>query len=507
MTALLEGLESCSVLLHATSEGRGLYERLGFVRTGEIRQHQGVAQPAPLIALGPERRLRPATEADLQTLRALDTAARGMPRPALIDELFRDADATVVLDEAGRARGFAMLRRFGRGHAIGPVVAPEAEGAQALIAHLVGLNAGRFTRIDIDFDSGLGEWLEGLGLLRVDAPTAMVRGTPLARDANARPLRHRHPGARLMRPVFVYKADGQRGRKWAEIFRREAPEIDFRLWPEIGDAHAVRYLAAWVPPAGLGTQFPNLELLFSTGAGVDQFDFATLPPHLTVVRMVEPGIVQGMVEYVTHAVLDLHRDMPAYRRAQQHRQWQPIEVRTAAECRVGVLGLGSLGQAVLAQLVALGFDARAGADRATRYRACTAMPAKANWTPSLARTQILVCLLPLTDATRGLLNAALFARLPRGASLVHVGRGPQLVGADLLRALDAGQLAEAVLDVTDPEPLPESDPLWSHPRIRITPHIASMTQPHTAARVVIDNLRRHAQGEQLLGLVDRVQGY
>jgi predicted N-acetyltransferase YhbS len=186
MTALLDGLQGCSVLLHATSEGRGLYERLGFVRTGEIRQHQGVAQPAPLIALGPERRLRPATNADLETLRALDTAARGMPRPALIDELFRDADATVVLDEAGRARGFAMLRRFGRGHVIGPVVAPEAEGAQALIAHLAGMNAGRFTRIDIDFDSGLGEWLESLGLLRVDAPTIMVRGAPLACDPNAR---------------------------------------------------------------------------------------------------------------------------------------------------------------------------------------------------------------------------------------------------------------------------------------------------------------------------------
>jgi ribosomal protein S18 acetylase RimI-like enzyme len=186
MTALLDGLEGCSVLLHATSEGRGLYERLGFVRTGEIRQHQGIAQLAPLVALGPGRRLRPATDADRPTLHALDAAARGMPRPALIDELFGDAEATVVLDEDGRARGFAMLRRFGRGHAIGPVVAPDNEGAQALIAHLAGLNAGRFTRIDIDFDSGLAEWVESLGLLRVDAPTAMVRGAPLAHDANAR---------------------------------------------------------------------------------------------------------------------------------------------------------------------------------------------------------------------------------------------------------------------------------------------------------------------------------
>jgi ribosomal protein S18 acetylase RimI-like enzyme len=179
MTALLEGLEDCSILLHATSEGRGLYERLGFVRIGEVRQHQGNAQPSPLIALDAGWRLRPATEADLPVLRALDTAARGMPRDALIDELFRDAEATVVLDQEGSARGFAMLRRFGRGHAIGPVVAPDTEGAKALIAHLSGLNAGRFTRIDIDFDSGLAEWVESLGLLRVDAPTTMLRGEPL----------------------------------------------------------------------------------------------------------------------------------------------------------------------------------------------------------------------------------------------------------------------------------------------------------------------------------------
>lgn len=310
-----------------------------------------------------------------------------------------------------------------------------------------------------------------------------------------------------MRPVFVLKADGRRGRQWAEVFRHEAPEIDFRLWPKIGDAHAVRYLATWVPPADLATQFPNLELLFSTGAGVDQFDFAALPPQLPVVRMVEPGIVQGMVEYVTHAVLDLHRDMPAYRRAQRGREWQPLPVRTAAECSVGVLGLGSLGQAVLALLVALGFDA-AGWSRSRRELPGVSCHAGADELDDfLARTQILVCLLPLTDATRGMLNAALFAKLPRGASLVHVGRGPQLVAGDLLRALDAGQLAEAVLDVTDPEPLPSDHPLWLHPCVQITPHIASMTQPQTAARVVIDNLRRHACGEPLVGLVDRARGY
>ncbi len=185
MSALLEGLDGCSVLLHATAEGRGLYERLGFVRTGEIRQHQGMAQPTPLIALPTGWRLRPAGLNEARALHRLDQDARGMPRPALIDDLLAQADACVVLDHEGMQKGFAILRRFGRGHVIGPVVAPDAESAKALIAHLAGMNAGRFTRLDIDFDSGLAEWLEGIGLLRVDAPTTMVRGAPLQHPEGA----------------------------------------------------------------------------------------------------------------------------------------------------------------------------------------------------------------------------------------------------------------------------------------------------------------------------------
>ena len=306
---------------------------------------------------------------------------------------------------------------------------------------------------------------------------------------------------------FVYKSDPERGRRWAALFRQQAPEIDFRIWPDVGDPLQVRYLAAWLPPDDLAQRFPNLKLLFSTGAGVDQFDLAALPPALPLVRMVEPGIVQGMVEYVLHAVLDLHRDMPAYRRQQAERAWRPLPVRTAAQCRVGVLGLGSLGQAVLQALRALGFDC-AGWSRSTHEIAgvhCFAGDAERD--AFLRRTDILVCLLPLTDETRGLLDRRLFDALPRGAALVHVGRGPQLVAADLLAALDSGQLAEAVLDVTDPEPLPADAALWGHARVRITPHIASMTQPDSAAAVVLDNLRRFEAGEKPIGLVDRFKGY
>ncbi|MFD2298941.1 GNAT family N-acetyltransferase [Paracidovorax citrulli] len=178
LTALLEGMDNRTLLLQATAEGRGLYERLGFVRTGEIRQHQGTAQPTPLIALPAGWRLRPAGLNEAHRLHQLDEEACGMPRAALIDDLLAQASACVVLDHEGTPKGFAMLRRFGRGHAIGPVVAPDAEGAKAMISHLAGMNAGHFTRIDIDFASGLSEWLESIGLLRVDAPTTMVRGTP-----------------------------------------------------------------------------------------------------------------------------------------------------------------------------------------------------------------------------------------------------------------------------------------------------------------------------------------
>jgi glyoxylate/hydroxypyruvate reductase A len=310
-----------------------------------------------------------------------------------------------------------------------------------------------------------------------------------------------------MAAAFVYKADTVRGRQWAEIFRAEAPDIDFRLWPDVGDPANVLYLAAWEPPTNLSGLFPNLKLLFSSGAGVDQFDFSALPPRLPVVRMVEPGIIRGMVEYVTHAVLDLHRDMPAYRRAQQRREWQALKMRAAAERRIGVLGLGSLGQAVLSQLVTLGFDCAGWSRSRHALDGVRCHAGAAELHDFLARTDILVCLLPLTEATRGFLDDKVFARLPRGASLVHVGRGPQLQTAHLLAALDSGQLSEAVLDVTEPEPLPAAHPLWAHERVRITPHIASMTRADTAARVVIDNLRRFARGETLLGLVDRTRGY
>lgn len=307
--------------------------------------------------------------------------------------------------------------------------------------------------------------------------------------------------------TFLYKGDPVRGALWAQLFAQKAPHQPFRVWPDTGDASQVRFLAAWEPPAEIERSFPRLQVLFSVGAGIDQFDLRALPPDLPLVRMVEPGIVETMVEYAAFAVLGLHREMPAYHRQQQLEQWQERHVRPAARQRVGVLGLGMLGQAVLAKLRGFGFDCAGWSRSHHALEGVRCFAGEGELAAFLARTDILVCLLPLTPATRGLLDARLFAQLPHGAGLVQVGRGQQLVQEDLLAALESGQIGDAVLDVCVPEPLPPGHPFWRHPRIWLTPHIASTTQPETAVDVVLDNLRRFERGEAMLGLVDRTRGY
>jgi glyoxylate/hydroxypyruvate reductase A len=307
--------------------------------------------------------------------------------------------------------------------------------------------------------------------------------------------------------AFVYKADPVRGAEWARLFAARTPELPFHIWPDTGQPERVRYLAAWVPPQDLERQFPNLEVLFSTGAGIDQFDLAALPPDLPVVRMAEPGVVAGMVEYATMAVLALHRDLPAYIRQQREGRWATHRVHPASKRRVGVLGLGVLGCAVLGQLRSLGFQLSGWSRTRREIEGVNCYAGQEELPAMLANTDILVCLLPLTPETRGILDAELFAHLPRGASLVHVGRGAHLDHQALLEALETGWLSSAVVDVTDPEPLPAGHPFWAHPKILLTPHIASMTQPETAVELLLENIRRHEAGAPLLGRVDRSRGY
>lgn len=307
---------------------------------------------------------------------------------------------------------------------------------------------------------------------------------------------------------LLYLSDPARGVTWARHFAAHAPDIPFYTDPRSCDPRQVRYLVTWEAPADLAGRYPALDVLFSVGAGIDQFDLSALPPGLAMVRMIEPGIVNGMVEYVTMAVLALHRHLPRYLDQQRRALWQPEAMLTdAAARRVGVLGLGVLGQAVLRALAPFGFPLAGWSRSAHHVDGVATFAGHGELDAFLSRTDILVCLVPLTEETRGLLGAPLFDRLPRGAMLVNVGRGGHLAADDLLAALGSEQIAAAVLDVADPEPLPPQHPFWHHPGILLTPHIASMTRPDTAAAVVLDNIRRHRAGEPMLGLVDRAHGY
>jgi glyoxylate/hydroxypyruvate reductase len=306
---------------------------------------------------------------------------------------------------------------------------------------------------------------------------------------------------------IAYKSDPVRGAHWQRWLAQHAPDIQLHIWPDIGDAAQVEVLIAWQPPEDILATFPNLQALLSVGAGADQFDLSTLPPDLPVVRMIEPGLTQGMVEYVTFAVLGLHRDMPRYFQQQREQQWQTHKIHTAGERRVGVMGLGELGQAALKQLVSLGFNCAGWSRTPREIDGVRCWHGSQQLDAFLAQSDILVCLLPLTDSTRGLLNAELFARLPSGAALVQVGRGPQLNDDHLLAALASGQLSAAVIDVTDPEPLPAGHPFWHHPAIWLTPHIASQTQTDSAVAALLDNLRRYQRGEPMVGVIDRNRGY
>jgi len=305
----------------------------------------------------------------------------------------------------------------------------------------------------------------------------------------------------------LYRADRSRAPAWARFFAATAPDIEFRVWPDVGDLTQVKYLIAWDAPASFLATLPNLQVLFSSGAGVDHIDCSAVPPHIQIVRMVEPGIVNGMIEYVTMSVLALHRDLFDYIRAQADAVWQAIAVRPASARTVGVMGLGVLGQAVLERLRAFEFQLCGWNRSPKEIPGVTCYAGEASLDRFLARCDILICLLPLTPATRGILNSRLFASLPRGASIINVGRGAHLDNQALLEALDSGHLSAAILDVVEPEPLPKSHPFWHHPRIRLTPHVACMTQPETAAPVLLENLRRHRRGEALHGLIDRSKGY
>jgi len=295
---------------------------------------------------------------------------------------------------------------------------------------------------------------------------------------------------------------------WIDELRRHAPELDARGLDGIDDPASVEVAITWRLPHGLYRTFPNLRLIQSMAAGVDHvLADPERPAHVPVARMVDPWMGRSMVHQVTLAVLRWHRRMDWLEAQRATAAWPTGIVFDADAVRVGVLGLGHLGLAVARAMQGLGFEA-AGWSRSVKtidglvcHHGAQGLRDLAAWSSAL------VCLLPLTAETEGILNADLFARMPAGSLLVNVGRGGHLVEADLLAALDAGRPAAAALDVFATEPLPAGHPFWSDPRVYPTPHIASEINPPTATRVFVENIRRLKAGAVPIGLIDPAKGY
>jgi len=296
---------------------------------------------------------------------------------------------------------------------------------------------------------------------------------------------------------------------WCDALLALDPALEIRMFPDVGDPAEIEAAVVWTAHdmAEL-RRYPNLKLIVSMGAGVDHLLRPPgPPPGIPVARLVDRMLTSQMGEWVLLNVLRFHRQDLEYRQLQRERTWLELPAPVTAERRIGILGLGELGAHAAGLLRGLGFPVMGWTRRPRAVEDLQTFHGEAGLAAMAARSDILICLLPLTPQTRGIVGAELLARLPRGAFLINGARGGHVVDTDLLAALDSGQVAAAALDVFEPEPLPPEHPFWAHPRVVMTPHAASITIPSSAAPQVVDNLRRARAGQPLLNLVDFAAGY
>src|SRR5262249_55695320 len=286
------------------------------------------------------------------------------------------------------------------------------------------------------------------------------------------------------------------------------PAFSVRTRPEDTDPTDVVAAIVWKYPAGMLQQFANLRLIQVLGAGVDHlWSDPGLPKHVPIARLVDPGLTARMTEYVLLHSLALHRRIPELRDAQRNYTWRYLHPSPPADTCVGIMGLGVLGHSCAAALAGLGFNVIGWSRSGKSNIAVQTYIGAAELSEFKRGADIIVLLLPLTSATENLIDSQFLAGVRDGAALINVGRGALIVEDDLIVALDAGRLRHAVLDVFRTEPLPAEHAFWNHPKITITPHNSSATNPVTALGQIVDNVRRATAGEKLLHPVDPVIGY
>lgn len=307
---------------------------------------------------------------------------------------------------------------------------------------------------------------------------------------------------------FAFIASEDDPVQWRDWLSRALGPLELDVWPDLAPDKPYDYALAFRPPPGAIASIAGLKVVFSLGAGVDGLaDDTSTPLALPIVRMMDDGLIEGMTEFVLYAVLAAHRDADDFARLQRAHRWDHRDHKFARERTVGVLGLGKLGGAAATALRKLNFNVLGWSRTPRSIDGIECFHGSDGLTQMLARTEILVCLLPLTAQTEGILNAKLFAQLPRGAYVINVGRGRHTVTRELIEALDSGQLGGALLDVMPEEPLPRDSSLWDHPKLKITPHIAAMVMPRSAALYVVDQIRAFEAGRTMVNLVDRKRGY
>ena len=295
---------------------------------------------------------------------------------------------------------------------------------------------------------------------------------------------------------------------WKNAFARHAPEIRVYGMGEEFPEGDIKMAAVWKHPPGSLAAFPNLLGIHGLGAGVDFImEDRSIPPELPIMRVVDPFLASDMAEFVLAEVTGMLKRLQAYKYREFSARWEPRPYQRYAEVSVGIMGLGKLGLAAAASLKAAGFSLVGWTRTSKPDVDFPVFQGDSQRNAFLKRAQVLVCLLPLTPETHGILNRDVFREMPEGARLVNVARGPLLREGDLLDALEQGRLSEACLDVFETEPLPEAHPFWKHPAIHITPHIASVSDPASVAPQIVANYYRLLRGESPENLVSRAAGY
>jgi glyoxylate/hydroxypyruvate reductase len=306
--------------------------------------------------------------------------------------------------------------------------------------------------------------------------------------------------------LLFHTASGSSG-AWIDALSRAMPEADVGLWPD-DSADAADYALVWKPPSELLASLDRVKAIFNLGAGVDGLESIVRSPHSApLVRLEDAGMAEQMAEYVVYAVLRRYREFGDYEQSQRKSAWQPRRPLDKSRFRIGILGIGVLGAAVADALTAFGFPVD-GWSRSRKQQAGVRSFAGADELPQFLRgCPVLVCMLPLTHATRGILDRATLSQLPAGAYVVNVARGGLVVDEDLLALIDDGSLSGAMLDVFQEEPLPASHAFWHHPRITLTPHVSAMTRIEESVAQICAKIRRLEAGLPISGIVDRTHFY